>query len=42
LYRVDDYQFFIVSMVIGGPAGGVANPKVWGGKCLTLGKQQHF
>jgi len=31
LYHVDDYQFFIVSMVIGGPACGVANPKFWGG-----------
>jgi len=30
LYRVDDYQFFVISMVIGGPASGVANPKLWG------------
>jgi len=42
LYRIDDYQFFILSMVIGGPASGVANPKLWGSKCLTSGKQQHF
>jgi len=34
--------FFIVSMVIRGPASGVANPKLWGAKCWTLGKQQHF
>jgi len=25
-------NFFIVIMVIGGPASGVANPKFWGGK----------
>jgi len=35
-------NIFIVSMVIGGLASGVANPKLWGGKWLTLGKQQHF
>jgi len=29
-------------MVIGGPTSGLANPKLWGGQCLTLGKQQHF
>jgi len=30
LYHVDNYQFFIVSVVIGGPASGVVNPKLWG------------
>jgi len=35
-------NFFIVSMVIGGPASGVGNQKLWGAKCLTLGEQQHF
>jgi len=29
-------------MVTGGTASGIANPKLWGGKCLNLGKQQHF
>ena len=32
LYLVDDNQFFIFSMVIGGPASGIANPKLWGPK----------
>ena len=42
MYRVDDYQFFFVIMVIESPASGVANPKLRGGKRLTSGKQQHF
>jgi len=28
LYRVDDYQFFIVNMFTGGPASSVAIPKL--------------
>jgi len=28
--------FFIVSMVIRGPASGVANPKLWGSKMLDF------
>jgi len=32
LYFVDDYQFFIFTMIIEGPAGGIANPKLWGPK----------
>jgi len=35
-------NFFIVIMIIGGLVSGVANPKLWGSKCLTLGKQRHL
>jgi len=41
LYRVDDHQFFIVIMVIGSPASGLANPN-FGGEMFDLGKQQRF
>jgi len=36
LYRVGDYQFFIVSMVIGGRTSGVANIKLWESKMFDF------
>ena len=34
-------NFFIVIMVIGGPASGVANPKFWGGKWIAGNQSQN-